>query len=267
MDAAYLLIDSGNTRVKWTFVTANPSSKTWLAEGAVMHADSAHLPAQWQQMKQACLGVLIANVAGSAVRSAILQQLALFAGTRHSAVQWFASSAAVAGIQNGYRTPTQLGCDRLCAVIGAHALLPNKNLLIANCGTATTIDAVSSAGHFLGGMILPGLGLMAQALAKNTAQLPQVAANLQLPHSFADNTDDAIISGCITAQSGAIEKALRDIEHRWAQPVHCILSGGAALAIAPALTIAHQVLDNLVLHGLHTVLQAQQGIVADTATS
>ncbi len=275
MDALYLLIDSGNTRIKWAFVQL-PSAAlaaNWLAYGAVMHADRAQLAeqlaAQWQQFgaTQQCSGVLLANVAGDAARTALLQQLALCAPTRASKLQWFASSAEIAGIRNGYRNPQQLGCDRLCAVIGAHALKPGKNLLVANCGTATTIDAVSSDGHFLGGMILPGLGLMAQALAKNTAQLPQVAATEQLPHSFADNTDAAIISGCITAQSGAIEKALRDAEHRWAQPVHCVLSGGAAFAIAPALTIAHQILDNLVLHGLHTVLQAQNGIVAHVETS
>lgn len=280
MNDVFLLIDSGNTRIKWAFVQALPPASPpssqqlspWLANGAVMHADSPQLATDWRRFSEhsALQGVLIANVAGLAAQQQINAQLAQYAA-RTVATQWFASSSAAAGVRNGYRQPSQLGCDRFCAVIGAHALLPGKNLIVANCGTATTIDAVSSDGHFLGGMIAPGLAMMAQALARNTAQLPQVQHAAQhadqLPHSFADNTDDAIISGCITASAGAIEKAVRDLEHRWAQPVHCVLSGGAAFALAPALTIPHQILDNLVLHGLHTVLRSQAGIVPSHLTS
>ena len=68
--------------------------------------------------------------------------------------------------------------------------------------------------YFLGGMILPGLGLMAASLARNTAQLPQVAAAGALPPRFADNTDDAILSGCLSAQAGAIERACRAARRR-----------------------------------------------------
>jgi type III pantothenate kinase len=181
-------------------------------------------------------------------------------------IEWFASSASRAGVRNGYQQPSQLGCDRFAAVIAAHAMLPGKNILLANCGTATTIDAVTAQGDFLGGMILPGLGLMAKALARDTAQLPylqalsanpgQSAILPQFAHSFADNTEQAILSGCINAQAGAIEKAVRELEHRLAQPVHCLISGGAAFAIRPGLTILHQMLDNLVLLGLHTALRA-----------
>ncbi|MBI3231009.1 MAG: type III pantothenate kinase [Burkholderiales bacterium] len=261
----YLLIDSGNTRIKWAFVTSASLAATqpgaWLAQGAVRHAESAQLASQWQAHLCAELsGVLIANVAGATARNAISQQLSLV--SPHIQPQWFSSQAQVAGVQNRYAEPTQLGCDRLCAVIGAQAMLPGKNLLIANCGTATTLDGLQADGQFIGGMILPGLALMAQSLARNTAQLPQVSPDSQLPHSFADNTQDAIISGCVTAQAGAIEKAVREFEHRLAQPVHCVLSGGAAFALAPALTIAHQMLDNLVLLGLHRVLQAQGGVIA-----
>jgi type III pantothenate kinase len=83
---------------------------------------------------------------------------------------------------------------------------------VANCGTATTIDAVTADGVFLGGMILPGLGLMASSLARNTAQLPQIAQDGKLPDGFADNTDDAILSGILAAQSGAIEHACARIK-------------------------------------------------------
>ena len=134
-----------------------------------------------------------------------------------TAIDWFASVPQLAGVRNGYRNPAQLGCDRFAAAIGAHALEPGKALVVATCGTATTIDALSADGDFLGGMILPGLGLMASSLARNTAQLPQIAASGAVPAGFADNTDDAILSGCLSAQAGAIERACGAARR---QPVH-----------------------------------------------
>jgi type III pantothenate kinase len=101
-------------------------------------------------------------------------------------------------------------------------------------------------------MILPGLNLMASALARNTAQLPQVDDALAVTGQFADNTDAAIASGCIAAQAGAIERAVT--AHALASgPVRCILSGGAAARIAPHLSVPHERVDNLVLIGLQAV--------------
>ncbi len=176
------------------------------------------------------------------------------AGMKPVAMEWFASAALWGGVRNQYLNPTQLGSDRFAAVIGAHTLFPNRNLVVATCGTATTIDAVNADGTFVGGMILPGLGLMASSLAKNTAQLPEVALHADALQPFANHTDAAIVSGCLAAQAGAIERAFT--AHAKAHPdgeVSCILAGGAADMIAPQLSIACQRVDNLVLIGLHTV--------------
>jgi type III pantothenate kinase len=166
-------------------------------------------------------------------------------------VEWFASSSERAGLSNGYRNPAQLGTDRFAAAIGARTLEPGKALVVATCGTATTIDAISADGRFIGGMILPGLGLMAGSLARGTAQLPQVGPGSAPPPLFADNTQDAIVSGCIAAQAGAIERA---VEAHGAGA--CILSGGAAPYIAPALKVGHRLADNIVLIGLHAAALA-----------
>ncbi len=87
---------------------------------------------------------------------------------------------------------------------------------------------------------------MAAALARNTAQLPEVSAARPMPSGFADNTDDAILSGLLSAQAGAIERAY-DL-HR---ADNCILSGGAAPYIAAVLARPHRAVDNIVLLGLH----------------
>jgi type III pantothenate kinase len=233
-----LLVDAGNTRIKWAVAHPGAAPGDWIASGAVPHAELNHLPANWQAF--AVTRAIVANVAGAKLRDQL--QLMIPA----SDVSWFASVPQLGGLVNGYRNPAQLGADRFAAAIGARSVKPGQALVVATCGTATTIDALSADGRFIGGMIAPGLGLMASSLARNTAQLPQVAPGATLAAGFADNTDDAIVAGCLGAQVGAIERACA--LHGGA---HCIISGGAARLIAPLLAVPHTMVDNIVLLGLH----------------
>jgi type III pantothenate kinase len=254
-----LLIDAGNTRVKWALVSSGALQQAnalgcWSASGSVPRAEVRKLADAWRNLDIA--RVVVSNVAGSAMRDELEQTLLGALGMKPVPLEWFASVAELGGLQNRYRNPAQLGCDRFASAIGAHALFPGEPLIVATCGTATTVDAVTADGVFLGGMILPGLGLMAASLAKNTAQLPQVAESLVVSEPFGDNTDDAIVSGCIAAQTGAIERAVT--AHTLRQKpaggmVSCILSGGAADLIAPHLSVPNKKVDNLVLIGLQAV--------------
>ena len=160
-------------------------------------------------------------------------------------IHWFYSQAQCAGVTNGYRDPSQLGCDRFASLLGARALFPEQSLLVVTAGTATTVDALDASGRFLGGMILPGLGTMAQSLALSTAQLPHVETHLSVS-CFADNTLDAIVSGCVQAQLGAISQARAHLPD-----ARCILSGGAAQYLLPYVPAPVQQVDQLVLRGLH----------------
>jgi len=232
-----LLIDAGNTRVKWALANDGAAPGAWLGTGAVAHAGLDALASDWAGAAR----VLVSNVAGPALAERIAALL-----PAHAQVEWFASAPQRAGVTNGYREPARLGCDRFAAAIGARALAPGQNLIVATCGTATTVDAVRADGHFIGGMILPGL-------ARNTAQLPQVDAGA-LPPLFGDNTHDAILSGLLSAQAGAIERAVAGLGGAF-----CIVSGGAGPHIAPALKVAHQVVDNIVLVGLHAAATGSTG--------
>ena len=241
---ALLLVDAGNTRIKWALARSAAAPGQWQAEGVAPHTEMDRLAAQWKAL--GAQGILVSNVAGPDARARIAAAL-----PHGLPVEWFASSAQRAGLRNGYREPERLGCDRFAAAIGARALAPGQDLVVATCGTATTVDAITADGRFLGGMILPGLGLMAAALARSTAQLPQVVPGAAPPPLFGDNTDDAIVSGCLSAQAGAIERAVAG--HGASV---CIVSGGAAPYIAPALKIGHRVVDNIVLVGLHAAATA-----------
>jgi len=241
-----LLVDAGNTRVKWALADANAAPGEWRSHGAVLHAQLDEAAAEW--MVAGVTRALVSNVAGPQLAARLAALLP--AGIE---VEWFASTFERAGLRNGYREPGRLGCDRFAAAIGARALASGQDLIVATCGTATTVDAVAADGLFVGGMILPGLALMASSLATNTAQLPQVAPGA-LPALFGDNTNDAILSGVLSAQAGAIERAVAG--HR---ATACIVSGGAAPHIAPALKIAHHLVDNIVLVGLQAAAASTKG--------
>lgn len=231
-----LLVDCGNTRVKWALASDTAGLGEWSDGGFVEHGQIGTLGERWRDL--AIRRAIVANVAGAAVEAALRAVLP-------PDTVWFHSQAQLKGMRNHYRNPQQLGADRFAAALGARALEPGKRIVVATCGTATTIDAVDAQGDFLGGMIVPGVGLMAASLARNTAQLPLVQPGV-LPAGFADNTDDAILSGILSAQAGAIERACT--LHR---AELCIVSGGAAPYIAPVLSVPHRMVDNIVLVGLH----------------
>ena len=112
-------------------------------------------------------------------------------------------------------------------------------------GTATTVDRLDADGLFRGGLILPGSDLMRSALAQNTAQLPLVDGQYQeLPR----NTADAIASGCLLAQLGAIERMFAALAT--APEALCLITGGAAQGMAAHLRIPNRRVENLVLEGL-----------------
>ena len=255
----YLLIDAGNTRIKWATVAANTAPGAWIESGVLEHGNAPEALAQWQAAQPAA--VWISNVAGAAVRQHL--QSTLHQGLAHTvALHWFASSPMAGGLQNAYREPGQLGCDRFAAAIAARARFPGQAILVANCGTATTLDAISPDACFIGGMILPGLLTMAHSLKRQTAQLPEVntklapeSARQQLAEfipQLANHTDAAIISGCVAAQIGAIGHALSLLRAQFGATL-CILSGGAAQVIGAALAEPHQMIDHLVLQGLQVI--------------
>jgi type III pantothenate kinase len=243
-----LLIDAGNTRVKWALAHEDSAPGDWASSGALLQAELSQLAGEISRQSVSC--ALLSNVAGEESAARLDAALASAGVPRH-ALRWFHSQASCAGVVNKYRDPAQLGCDRFASLIGAHHRYPSTALLVVTAGTATTADALDASGCFIGGMILPGLGVMARSLALNTAQLPDVE-DATLHQLFADNTRDGIISGCIHAQVGAIAQALAQLPD-----ARCLLSGGAAHYLAPHLPLPAERIDNLVLHGLHVALLSE----------
>ena len=238
-----LLIDAGNTRIKWALTAANHVVGEWHTMSSVVHTDLEKLKHAWST--HTIQRVLISNVAGDTVASQLRKMLVELT-VPESSLTWFRAQAECAGVRNAYAQPTQLGSDRFASLIGARHRYVGQRLLVVTCGTATTIDALEADGTFIGGMILPGLATMATSLAVNTALLPAVD-KADRARVFADNTHDAIISGCLSAQVGAIMHAY---EQRRDPLARCVLSGGAAQYLGPYLPMPFDAVDNLVLLGL-----------------
>lgn len=238
-----LAIDCGNTRLKFAWFVDGAARET----SALTYEELAALDGLLLSAGGRCgqpERVAISNVAGETVRSALARALRIFPVEP----QWIRAQARQCGVVNLYDDPAQLGSDRWAALIGAWARERNA-CLVVSVGTATTIDALSAGGEFLGGLILPGLDLMRRALAAGTAGLPLAAGHgTALPR----NTADAIWNGCAAAQLGAIERMRRQLPESAA----CLLSGGAAQVLLPSLNKPCVVVDNLVLEGLAQIAVA-----------
>ena len=233
-----LAVDAGNTRIKWGLRGASG----WLATGAVATGDHASLRSQWDGAGVKPAAAIVSNVAGDAVAdgiAAVLRDLAI-------PVRWHAASSACAGVTNRYELPERLGPDRWAALIGARARC-QAGCVVANCGTATTIDALSPDGEFLGGVIAAGVDLMRDALA---ARVPA----LQFPRGrfamFPGNTADAIASGAIYAVAGAVVGVAGRLAQWSGEEPRIVLTGGAAAAVLPQLAGNIDIVEHLVLEGL-----------------
>ena len=232
-----LLLDAGNTRIKW----AVWDKRSWLAEGAISTADAPALSDLMRSYPR-LTEVLGVNVAGDETAVKIAQALSWL-----PLPKWITSGRAAWGIENSYTEPAQLGADRWAAMIGARAHHRGP-CLVVTAGTATTVDLLDASGRFLGGLILPGVRLMRQALAQNTAQLTLQQGQFALqPRS----TPDAIESGCVQAQLGAVERMFAQIAGQ--TDAMCLLNGGDASRLMAGLGIPTRQIDNLVLKGLAVI--------------
>jgi type III pantothenate kinase len=228
-----LAVDCGNSRLKWGL----QDQGRWIRTGAAPVSELASLKKTWKKMTQLDK-IVVANVAGRLARG----RLAKILSGREAVPVWIKAKRHQCGVTNSYGKPAQLGADRWAALIGAWSLVRGACLVVA-AGTATTVDVLRGDGTFAGGMILPGLEMMKRSLAHDTAGLPLTRGRFSAtPRS----TADAIESGCLLAQAGAIERAFAGME----VGTTCVLAGGAAGRIAPHLNIPVRMEGNLVLEGL-----------------
>ena len=239
-----LLVDIGNSRVKWATL-----------DGGGLGAQQAACYAGWTQddwhrslfAEPGIDEVLVASV--SEAPSAALDSAAHVAIGRRAT--FVATGEQAAGVRNAYREPRLLGVDRWLAVIAGHAA-NRGDCCVADVGTATTFDAVTASGEHLGGFIIPGPGLMVRSLHGGTADLAGHSAASGEPGGapLADNTRDAIERGCRLAVAALIDRGVADVESRLGTQAALLLTGGGAATVAPLVRSRLTLVPDLVLRGL-----------------
>ena len=229
-----IAVDIGNSRIKWGV----RGDSGWIARDALPTTEAARLEeiaSQWPSNSV----VVACNVAGEGVgriAESALQQ-------RHR-LHWLRSASRTCGVSNAYEQPEKLGADHWAAMIGARGRTDSACIVVC-AGTATTVDYLDADGVFRGGLIIPGINLMRASLARNTAQLPLAEGEYRdEPRS----TVDAIASGCLHAQVGAIERLFSRVANE--PGAVCLMTGGAAPRLVPHLSIPYLLAENLILEGL-----------------
>ncbi|UTH76172.1 type III pantothenate kinase [Chromobacterium sp. IIBBL 290-4] len=232
-----LLIDAGNSRVKWAVY----QGESCAARGAAEHHELDALAEAWKNLPLE--GAWMSNVAKREVAEALAQAAPCPLHRVHAEKQF-------GGVCNHYRNTAEQGADRWLAVLAAREICQG-DVIVACAGTALTVETLTAEGDYLGGLILPGHGLMLQSLAQGTANLNRQVGEVA---DFPQGTQDALASGVMAALTGAIEGQRRKLAERTGRgPATVILTGGDAARIAPWLAAPLQIVDNLVLMGLHKV--------------
>jgi type III pantothenate kinase len=248
-----LLVDVGNTRIKW----ATLSRGQLVRRGSAVHRDSLDAAvAALAAEVAASTRVVAANVAGDRVAERLR---ALVAARPGASLTFVAPSAERFGVRCAYADPRRLGVDRWVAVLAAYHAARGAACTIS-AGTAVTFDAVDARGEHLGGLIFPGAPLLAAALDRNTSDIGSTAAasgaarGLEL---LGRNTDAAVGNAAWLALSAALDRAVATVERALGMRPVVYLSGGDADALRRWLETSVELRADVVLEGLKLFAEAE----------
>ena len=212
-----LLIDFGNTRLKWAIWKNGKHNMG----GVFAHADTsleAALSSNWAALSQP-EAILVASVVGPERE----QELNELIGVHFDcAAEFVRSPAAAIGIRNAYAEPARLGVDRFLGLAALHASAQRAQILVS-CGTALTLDAIDAEGRHLGGLIAPSPALMRAALGTGTARIGEAEGALV---DIATSTADAVWSGSVLSAVALIERFQAAVVARIGAPVAVVGDGG-----------------------------------------
>jgi type III pantothenate kinase len=248
-----LLIDIGNTRIKW----ARLDERGLGATNASVHADWGREQVHDQLVRPQGRPerVLVSNVGGARIGELISDVVGEEWGLSAEFVE---PTAFAGGVRSAYPDPSKLGVDRMMAMIGAHAMYP-RLVCIASVGTAMTVDAVDTLGNHLGGVIVPGPDLMITSLLKNTSDIAARARQGEVGTGlFADNTLGGITQGAVHALASLIDRSVATLQRDFGETPTLLLTGGASDRVASFIESQAEIVPDLVLRGL-AVLSKEPG--------
>lgn len=238
----YLLVDIGNSRIKWAVLEAGrlSGSNVLVPTGAALRE---LLGRSWGALDRP-QRVLVSSVGEGEANS----DLSDWVSCRWQRVAEFAvSQPGGHGVVNAYSDPTRLGVDRWLCLLAAWSLYRSR-VCIVDCGTAVTLDLLDESGVHQGGLIIPGLETMKKSLIQGTSAIRDVRpASTGFPGS---DTASAIHNGTLLAVRGMIRQTLEQLEEPGTPAIPLVLTGGDAARVAEGLEGPLRVIPELVLQGL-----------------
>lgn len=246
-----LLLDIGNTRLKW----ARLKGETFLPGDELFHSGQLE-DEMLMQISQNVLPdyVIAASVTGNK-NELLLREWVRRQFQRD--IEFITAVQQQHGVINAYADPAQLGSDRWAAMIAAHQEWQG-NLCVIDAGTALTLDLIQADGRHLGGYILPGLGMMQHCLLEGTEiPISTDSAILANDSQVGDNTISCIANGALQAACGLVERTIMQFEQLCNDKIQCILTGGDSQRLADNLTMPCVIEPNLVLRGVGLIARSR----------
>jgi type III pantothenate kinase len=244
-----LVLDLGNSRCKWALANAALAQGGALAYGddftQALDSSFSALPRP-QHVAAVC-------VAASGHLQTLTQWVQRRWGLELRAI---VTRAVQLGVTNTYKDPARLGADRWAALVAARARLSGA-VCVVDCGTALTIDALDENGVFRGGVILPGLTLMRDALLR-THGVREVLGDAG--SALAQSTADGAAAGTLLGLAGAIDRILDEQATLLGAAPQIVITGGDALPLCALLRHVAQYTPDLVLEGVARIVHAGDAI-------
>lgn len=245
-----LLFDIGNTRIKWACDTGSELVRPGERVHRGLTPEQAVAFVADFEPAGEIAAVWAVNVAGLDLEKALTQALSDHFDLPLQVAKTTQSCGAVI---NGYTSIEQLGVDRWAAIVGAWEHF-GTSVCVVDVGTAVTIDMVAANGQHRGGIILPGLALMAGSLNRDTSDIEGFASNSQGAVSTGDwfgrDTLSAVQRGALFALRAAISQAVEQTAQQEGDAPLVVLTGGDAEALLPMADHAVELMPALVLEGL-----------------
>lgn len=240
-----LLIDQGNSRIKWLCVS---DDGVIVGRGACpTHISAIEALDSVRSYLSAPLTAAHASVvAGSAKSMDLIKAVReLFALDLVLAQV----PQAFGGLTNGYLSPSALGVDRWLAMLGGW-IAWRRPLVVVDAGTAMTVDGIGIAGTHLGGYIVPGYRLQCETLGQRTAALPEMVSAAPSTLGWGTSTDAAIARGVLLGLTGIVRAAKVELQAGVADTGAVLITGGDGPALAQALGGDVLLDEDLVFRGL-----------------
>lgn len=260
-----LLVDIGNTRIKWALWREGRLTRQLAAAHAgweqedfernLFGGTARQAPAREPRLTR----ILVSSVAGPRID----RPFAAAARMTEVTPEFARSLRGAAGVRTRYSEPWRLGVDRFLAAIAAHHLARGRPACAVGIGTAATVDLIDARGVHRGGAIAPGPALMVQSLLKSTEGIELRAQGGSRGRAFfARNTRAAIEQGARYALAALIERTVHEARDALGRAPKVFLTGGAAEEVEPLIRVRFTGVPDLVIRGLalHAGLRLTQRV-------